>query len=223
MDIEDEKDSSRGTRSLVLSYLTLRKAVGILGLGLPFVLAAGKELLQGPGIEPSISAYYYTSMGDVFVGTLCAIGVFMFSYRGYERSDAIAGKLACLFAVGTALLPTIPPVNSSHTERITGMVHYTFAVGFFIVLAYFSLVLFRKTDPTKPTTKMKRWRNRVYAACGSTILACIALLAAYAAIGRGTALDRLNPVFWLESLAVLMFGLSWFVKGEAILADTDSP
>jgi hypothetical protein len=67
---------------LVLSYLGLRKAVGIIGLALPFVLAFGKILLQSPGIQDSISAYYYTDMGNVFVGSLCAIGVFLMSTRG---------------------------------------------------------------------------------------------------------------------------------------------
>jgi hypothetical protein len=29
----------------------------------------------------------------------------------------------------------------------------------------------------------------------------------------------LDPVFWLESIAVFAFGVSWFVKGEGILED----
>ena len=69
---------------LVLSYLELRKAVGIIGFALPFVLAFGKDLLQGPGIEGSISGYYYTDMRNVLVGSLCAIGVFLLSCRGYD-------------------------------------------------------------------------------------------------------------------------------------------
>jgi len=28
-----------------------------------------------------------------------------------------------------------------------------------------------------------------------------------------------NPLFWLETLAILAFGVSWIVKGEAILKD----
>ncbi len=213
-------DSTTQARSLVLSYLTLRKSIGILGLALPFVLALGKVLIQGPGIERSMSAYYYTSMGNVFVGTLCAIGVFLFSYRGYERVDDLAGKVACLFAVGTALLPTAPLTEPTHWERVIGGVHYALAAGFFLVLAYFSLVLFRKSDPRKTPTRMKRWRNKVYAICGAVIVGCIAVAGVYAVFGRGGALEPLHPVFWLESLAVLAFGLSWFVKGEAILSDT---
>ncbi len=98
--------------SLVLSYLGLRKAIGIIGILLPFVLVFGKILLErGLGIESSISAYYYTVMGDVFVGSLCAVGVFLLSYRGYERKDNIAGDIACIFAIGVALFPTKPEIN----------------------------------------------------------------------------------------------------------------
>jgi hypothetical protein len=40
----------------VLSYLGLRKSIGIIGIALPFVLIVGKILLESPGILPSISA-----------------------------------------------------------------------------------------------------------------------------------------------------------------------
>src|SRR4030088_235470 len=91
--------------ALVISYLGLRKAVGIIGIALPFVLAFGKILLEGPGILNSVSAYYHTGMRDVFVGSLCAIAIFLMSYHGYERKDDIAGDVACIFALGVALLP----------------------------------------------------------------------------------------------------------------------
>jgi hypothetical protein len=35
---------------------------------------------------------------------------------------------------------------------------------------------------------------------------------------RGTILTY-QPVFWLESISVVAFGISWLVKGEAILND----
>ena len=42
---------------LVISYFSLRKAVGIIGLLLPLVLAVGKIILDGGGLQTSISAY----------------------------------------------------------------------------------------------------------------------------------------------------------------------
>ena len=97
-----------GSNSLVMSYLDLRKAVGSIGLALPFVLVLGRILLEDSGILSSISAYYYSVMGDVFVGSFCAIGVFFLSYRGYTRRDSIAGVVAAVFAIGVALFPTAP-------------------------------------------------------------------------------------------------------------------
>ena len=94
--------------SLVFSYLELRKAIGILGMALPFAVSLGAGILFRTGVQSSISSYYHTGMRDVFVGTLFAIGFFLLSYKGYERSDDLAGDLACIFAVGVALFPTVP-------------------------------------------------------------------------------------------------------------------
>lgn len=176
-------------------------------------------LLSGPGIETSISAYYYTIMRDVFVASLCAIGVFLMSYRGYQKIDEIAGKLACVFAVGTALLPTSPVMNATPVQSLVGTFHVTMAGLLFLSLAFFSLFLFRKTDPTKPPTFQKKVRNTIYAICGVGILACIVLITALNFFPKDSSIFALSPVFWLESLAILFFGLSWFVKGEAILKD----
>ena len=35
------------------------------------------------------------------------------------------------------------------------------------------------------------------------------------------AVEAWNPAFWLESIALIAFGISWAVKGQAILADQD--
>ena len=208
--------------SLVLSYLGLRKAIGIIGTALPFVLAFGKMLLEGPGIQSSISAYYYTGMRDVFVGSLCAIAVFLMSYRGYERKDDIAGDLACVFAVGAALFPITPEMNATSGDKIVGALHLLFAACFFLTLAFFSLVLFRKTDPNKMPTQRKLQRNTVYTICGYTILACLAVIVIMALMSNDSSVKKLDPVFWLESAAVVAFGVSWLTKGEAILKDAET-
>ncbi len=79
------EDGPRGDKSLIISYLTLRKAIGLLGIALPFVLALGAVFCSRTEIQSSVSSYYHTSMGDVFVGILFVIGFFLLSYRGYER------------------------------------------------------------------------------------------------------------------------------------------
>jgi hypothetical protein len=205
--------------SLVMSYLGLRKAIGIIGISLPFVLAFGKLILDGSGLQDSISSYYYTIMRDVFVGSLCAIGVFLLSYRGYERVDSIAGKLAAAFAFGTALFPTSPVLTPTVDQLLIAKLHSVFAVLFFLTLAFFALALFRKTDPTKPPTPQKRIRNAIYTLSGFGILLCIMLAIILKLLPADSAIFSLKPIFWLEALAIVFFGISWFVKGEAILKD----
>lgn len=204
-------------KSAVLSYLGLRKAIGILGIALPFALLLGKWLLTGQGLEPTISHYYHTIMGDLFVGCMCAIGVFFASYRGPERKDDMAGDFACVCAIGVALFRTTP-VEIAGRDWI-GVVHLAFAVGFLGVLAYFCLCLFTKTDSRKTMTRMKKNRNLVYLACGWTILTSIVAIGLFFVLTPKN--ERGYVAFILESIAVVAFGISWLIKGEAFMKDDE--
>ena len=205
--------------SLLMSYLELRRSVGVIGMSLPFVLVFGRMLFQGPGLLGSISAYYYSVMGNVFVGSLSAIGVFLWSYRGYERKDAVAGHLAAIFALGIALFPTPPETGATMIQMLIGTVHFTSAAGYFLTLAFFALVLFRKMSPTTAPTRMKLVRNMVYTMSGYAILVCLALIVLVKFLASDSPVMRFMPVLVLESVASVAFGISWFVKGEAILKD----
>ncbi len=216
-------ENRKTDNSLVISYLSLRMFVGIIGISLPFVLAFGNMLFNGWGIMSSISSYYHSTMGDVFVGALCAIGVFLWSYRGYDKIDRIAGNLACVFAAGVAFFPTLPdnPADLTPNSQTLSYIHYAFAAGLFLILAFFSLYLFRLSDPNQECTPQKQVRNKIYAVCGVIILLCIALIAIVSLLFPETSpVHRLDPVFWLEAVAVCSFGFSWLVKGETILADS---
>ena len=206
-------------RPLVLSYLELRKSIGVIGILLPPVLALGKLILQDGGLLSSISSYYYSDMGGVFVGALSAIGVFLWSYRGYDIKDETSARIAAIAAVGIALFPTTPDSVPTHTQLVIGMAHYTFAGIFFGTLTYFALVLFRKTDPSKPRSAAKLRRNTIYSLCGYAMLVCLILIALVHLVALRAALVALNPTFWLEVVLVEAFGISWLVKGEAILKD----
>jgi len=207
--------------SLVFSYLALRTTIGVLGMSLPFVVSLGALVLFQAGFQSSISAYYYTGMRDVLVGVLWAIGFFLFSYKGYDRVDNVASNLACLFAVGVALFPTSPDGATEAGILLVGAVHEVFAGLFFLTLIYFCLFLFTKTDPHVPATKRKLQRNQVYRVCGYTMSECILLIAIYILLPQNIAslFTAYKPVYWLEALAILAFGVSWFTKGEAILKD----
>ena len=214
--LENEKSSS-----LVFSYLTLRKTIGLLGITFPFVLSFGALLFFHTGIQSSLSSYYHTGMRDVFVGTLCVIGFFLLSYKGYDRSDNFAGGLGCFFAVGVALFPTTSDAAITSSARLIGYVHLTFALLFFLTLIYFSLFLFTKTDANTSPSRRKLQRNSVYKTCGYAMSFCIVLISIYTFLPDKMALtlEAFKPVYWLETLAILAFGISWFTKGETILKD----
>lgn len=205
---------------LLISYMALRRAVGLIGIALPFVLAIGKLLLESPGLQASVSSYYYTSMRDVFVGSLCAIAVFLWSYQGYDWRDNVAGNVASVAALGVALFPTTPEVSPTDHDKLIGSVHLGSATVFFLTLAYFCLALFNQTGTPTPT-RQKLQRNIVYSICGYTIVACLALSAAVVLLSLDAPIKQLAPIFWLEALAVVAFGVSWLIKGEAILGDKE--
>ena len=75
---------------------------------MPIIVRWGAKLLEKIPSHDSISAYYYTSMRDVFVGVLAAIGVFLFCYRGPDKKDNFWTNVAGLCAVGIGLFPTEP-------------------------------------------------------------------------------------------------------------------
>ena len=166
----------------LISYLTLRKAIGILAFLFPIVIVVGSVLIGGcDEIQSNLSTYYHTRMRNVYVGILCAIALFLFAYKGYDRIDSIAGNLACIFALLIAFFPTsvteplTPCILSPYENKISSSIHFFSAGGFFVILAYFSIFLFTKKEP-KPT-KMKLKRNKIYRICGYIILGCILIMA----------------------------------------------
>jgi hypothetical protein len=201
----------------IISYLTLRQAVGYVGLLLPYALAAGNRLIFSGGLQESVSNYYYTGMRGVLVGGLCVIGAFLLAYHGYDRWDSLFSNAAGIGAVGVALFPT-PPAHASTRATIAGYFHFGFGSLMFIALIVITLWLFRKTGPASERTRVKQLRNRVYLVCGIVMLVSLAL-AGIVSLPFATGLSSVNPVFWLETAAITAFGISWLVKGQAILRD----
>lgn len=93
-------------KDIAISYLELRKAIGILGIIFPIVLSVGCLMMNFcEPFQHSISCYYHTVMRNVFEGVLWVYAVFLFFYR-YEKKDNIATTLAGICALVIALCPT---------------------------------------------------------------------------------------------------------------------
>lgn len=204
---------------VVLSYLALRKAVGAVALGLPFAVAI-PWTLEHHAIETSISAYYYTGMRNLFVGSLCAIGMFMLCTRGYDWMDEIAGTVSAVCAIGVAFFPTSPVSGATRRQLVVGDVHYAFAAALFLTLAFFCLVLFRMSAHNHSVTQQKIQRNRVYTGCGIVILVSLALLPLLTLVFHlQYVFGDVAPGIFFETTSLLAFGVAWLVKGETILKD----
>lgn len=92
--------------NLLISYVQLRRLIGILGMALPFVCALGGALITHIGIQSSISGYYYTNMRDVFGGIMIGVSMFLMTYNGYDKRDQYVTTGAGLAGLGIALCPT---------------------------------------------------------------------------------------------------------------------
>ncbi len=162
------------------TVLTLRRVIGILGISLPVIVAAGAVTLGNcSGIQRSISMYYNTVMRNAFVAILSATALFMFAYRGYDYRDRIAGIAASVFALGIAFFPpgkemiincnyNIPQLDRDAWIRI---MHLISASLYFITLALISIFLFTLTDKKNTVfTPEKKKRNIIYRVCGFVIL-----------------------------------------------------
>ncbi len=210
---------------LLISYMTLRKAIGFLAISLPAIMIVGTFAIGGcTQIDASISHYYFTVMGDVFVGFLVSTGVLLMSYKGYDLKDNIVSFFAGVFVLCIALFPTSKNEDTSCVIRTLNdlpwriNVHYFSAGLFYISMAYMSLFLFTKSTGVKTMQKIKR--NRVYRVCGIMILVAILMIFLEDYIPALKA-GGFQATFWFEWVANLSYGISWLIKGEFLLKDKE--
>lgn len=234
MDIRDHKPQ-RDKPPEVISYYTMRRAIGILGISLPLILVVGSSLFGGcREVQYSISTYYHTNMRNIFVGYNCAVALFLFAYRGHDWRDNIAGYLGCFFVLGVAFLPcnisaswNACLIPAAGQNPLVGKLHNLSAVLYFIILIIYSLVLFPMTHMDMLTGvkmdmgRQKTKRNIVYYICGSLMTLSLLLLLTYVWVleRQFPQLRRLDPVFWLEVVMLLSFGISWLTKGQLFFRD----
>lgn len=195
------------------SYLSLRKAVGWIGILLPFVLMLGGFIcFKGGIILKNISLYYYTGLRDLFVGAICAIALFLFFYKGYDKWDNRAATLAGFFALGIAFFPTVEkaPYNA------VAIIHFICATAFFLILSGYSFFLFTREEANP--TKRKLTRNMIYRICGSVMMVClVAIMIFFIFFEAGH--PKSSFVFWAETVALIAFGISWLTKGGTLYPD----
>jgi hypothetical protein len=207
-------------KSFVFSYLNMRKIIGILGTSLPFCVILFNLIESGFSIRGSISSYYYTNTRDIYIAIVSIISIYLISYKGYEKIDDIIGNLSGVFALGVVVFPTYYSTEYNTTvgifllnDRISDIIHMTFAALLFFSLSYTSIFLFTKSRGVR-ISKAKKKRNIVYRICGIIMFLSIILISIYMVILQNTIISKIKPVLILESITLIAFGISWLVKGK---------
>ncbi|MFF2547903.1 hypothetical protein ACFVUY_35795 [Kitasatospora sp. NPDC058063] len=208
---DSRTQNSPGVRRSIQDVRTiaiLRLGIGLIGVLLPPALPFGNWLaaeVTGRSTDDfwpgSMSAAYYTDTRNLFVGGLCALGVFLICYR-FDRRDDRWSTAAGFFAVGVALCPTAP-AGASGVQRTVGVFHLVFAGLLFVMLALFCLHSFRNPRSTQPARV-----GTAYLVAGVVILVALALsvLAGVTGLGSGWSV---RPLYLCEWLATWAFGIAW--------------
>ena len=217
----------------VLSYFAHRRAAGYIGLALPVVVVFfDKFVSRSHCIPDSISASYYTGARNFFVGSLCAVGIFLISSVGYKRDlkySIFAGVMSFLVAFDPCGSPAAgEPFCGARAELpypYSNSVHFVAAILLFLTFAFFCLVLFTRSadDPDSYMPRItglpekKRQRNLVFIVCGSIMVAAMASFVVAKLVDPALRHHELLIVEWI---CLWAFGIAWLIKGQQLLKDT---
>lgn len=206
-----EQDAEALQAHITRTYHNLRYGIGITGLALPVLLWIGGAVIDHKPLRSSMSAYYYTSMGDVFVGSLVAIGLFLYLYKGFSTVENWALNVAGALAVGIAMIPTAREESTVLAAKDHLTLHTTLAVAFFLVIAFVCIVCADDTLSLIRDTKIAERLRTVYRLLGigmivSPLLAVVVTLV----------LHSTSRTFFLEAFAIWLFGAYWLVKSREL-------
>lgn len=219
-----EEEISRANK-FILSFILLRRIVGWVALSIaPVLLAITFFNGDCEEIQDSISHYYYTMAGDVFVGLLCAVAFFLIVYPGHEAKDNRLTNLAGILALGIAFFPTNPmtsggcSVMAIELRTWSQSMHNICAGSFFITLSYLAYYVFTKSKLTKEFQwKDKKICNKIYRWCARIMMVCVIIIGLTFIPGEIEAIsEKYNLVFWFEVIALMAFGICWLVKGKML-------
>jgi hypothetical protein len=241
-ELKQKKDTGNPVISWRLTDLWTRAIIGILGVALPiiFIILEWFFLKGGVHVRGSISAYYHTSVRDIFVAGLCVIGFFLATYRSGQAKTldfwlSLVAGIAVILVVffptmRPHLLPDAPrcgvtpmPEGCSFTqqkfgERPVAWVHFTFAAIFILSLAAMCFFVFAKSEKQRSSNPKMETNPRmatILSACGWVIL----LAVAWVAIGGllNITIWELTPLYLGELISVWAFGAAWLLKARDLL------
>jgi hypothetical protein len=240
----DAANGAGTDQQYAVDYRELRTWIGGIAASLVIVVYLGNWaifshhvlacLVPGSHLPGSLSGYYYTHMRNVFVGAMCAMGVFFVAYKGFDCREKWFTNVAGYAAIGIAFCPTTPPQghvlaasNPCGPVSPVGYVPSRYAADLGHAHAFFLTVLFTmvflmlrrftRTDPGQTPGRRHSTRSRVYQVCAGLIAADGLIVLAMTVVTH-FAPSVLRGSTWLlyaEVVAFAVFAFGWLVKGRA--------
>ncbi len=207
------------------SFLLLRFVVGLLTIALPPLLILLDVMFLGgsPTARGSLSAYYHSGVRDIFVAILVVDGVFLITYKVFERTlENVLTMLAGLAAITVALFPVAPPagvvpvpLQERLGEGVVETIHYGAAAVLFVSAALISMQFAREEldGPHHPDQSFTpQFWNRFHYVMSGVIVGAIIFVVVTQGFG---VLDRFSILLG-EWVGLWAFGASWFAKGSDV-------
>jgi hypothetical protein len=180
----------------VRSYLYLSLGIGLIAIALPVLLViAGSDRPHD-----SISSFYHDPTGsarDVLVGSLCAVGVFLFLFHGLSKLENWLLNVAGVAIIAVALIP------SPGTGSGSPWPHRGAAILFFVLIGIVAIFLSKGRIKNIRSERKKRWFTAAYNSAGAAMI----VLPVFVAALQGT-----NWVFLTEWAAIWTFSAYWLLK-----------
>lgn len=210
----------------VTAWLGHRLAIGLMGIAMPLILIVGEHVLFSRDVvdfpRASLSAYYYSGLRDVFVGTLVATGVFLITFHLTRAdTDNVITVVSGVAALAVAFDPTgpergevAPPWARLVGVHTTQVIHSVSACVFIAGLALMSARFALHTG--------RRALSWLHIACSVLMVA-----AAAAALIAGAAgvqhVGRFSGLLLVELVCTYAFGVSWLLRGLELRRELTGP
>jgi ABC-type spermidine/putrescine transport system permease subunit II len=179
------------------SYLYLSLGIGLIAVLLPVLLV----IFGGYRAHDSISSFYHDTVGptrDIMVGSLCAVGVFLFLFHGLSRLENWLLNIAGIAIIAVALIPS--PGNTNYGSTL---LHRGFAILFFLLIGIVAIFLSKGRIKDIVSERKKHWFAGAYNVVGIAMIV-MPLVAAFVPSG--------HSVLLAEWAGIWSFSAYWFLK-----------
>ncbi|HSE18796.1 MAG TPA: hypothetical protein VLB46_17190 [Pyrinomonadaceae bacterium] len=222
---------------MLSTYQTLRVVLVVIALVFPWLLWIGAFYVSRQRVElqSSISAYYHANemtrkelaerasaasegrtrenvlidsgrgvMRNWFVGVLFAISALLAVYKGFRPAEDLALNLAAVFATLVAIFPN----RWVDDPKPPFPFHGTFAILFFLCIAYVCIVCAPATLSLVKDAGRRAHYRRFYKTIGWTMVASPVLASVLTQVFNLKA----SYIFFAEAFGVYAFAAYWLVK-----------